>query len=234
MFAAYNKIKSDIKLLPVKVDYEYVKYHNTGFIYDKIYCDKVYMVDVSSCYATILKNKGLISVETYNYLCSIPKKERLAAVGMMAGRKNVFSINEKGEIANHVVKKSEYADYFFYCVQETYRIMDECKRLLGNDYLFSWVDAIYFNGYKNVNIVMDYLRDKHKLDTTWNVLKEFEVELRKNYYRIRYSKNDEPKTFMDIPTQEQQESKDLLTYFLNNKIEQNETRKTKIRGGQNT
>jgi len=98
--------------------------------------------------------------------------------------------------------------------------MDECKRMLGDDFLFIWVDAIYIKGDTDrAKEVVKYFKDEHNLESSINRLEEFEVELRKNYYRVRYIKDNE-KTFMDVPTPEQSEKTDLMNYLLTIKREQ--------------
>ncbi len=212
-FAAYQKIKSNLNGMPIYINDNYIRYYNTGFIHDNFYADKIFQVDINSCYASILQNNGLITKETYQYLNTLPKDERLSSVGMMASKKNIFEFDNKGKIIKHEVQKSLYSDYFFYCVQETFKIMQECKNLLGNDYLFSWVDAIYFTNENNKDIVMNFFRDKFKLNSSFHELIEFEVEMREQFYRLRYKKEN-IEHYMNIPLPENIEIKGLLNHLL--------------------
>lgn len=215
MFAAYNMVKSDLQELPTPVDIKYIKYYQTNFNHTHLYADKIYQIDIKSCYSSILRNNDLISERTNKYISELSKENRLAAIGMLASRKNIFTFNDKGEVADHEEMKSEYSDYFFFCVQETYKIMNQCKMTLGNDFLFIWVDAIYFSGnIEKAKEVMDYFKNDHNLESSVNILYEFEVEYRKDFYRVRYIK-DKEHTFMDIPTPEQHEKTELLNYLLN-------------------
>lgn len=219
MFAGYNKIRADLIELPIPVDVRYIKYYQTNFKHSSLYADKIYQIDIKSCYPSILYNSKLISDETLNYLSSISKENRLAAIGMLASKKNIFEFDDTGNVDKHFVLKSQYSDYFFFCVQETFRIMDECKFILGDDFLFIWVDAIYIKGdMEKAQQVVDYFKNEHKLSSSINELHEFEVELRKDYYRLRYIKDGES-TFMDIPTPEQSEKSEILNYLLNIKRE---------------
>ena len=52
--------------------------------------ETIYNIDIKSAYANALNVNKLLSEKTYNYLCSLSKKDRLAAVGMLASRKDVF------------------------------------------------------------------------------------------------------------------------------------------------
>jgi len=77
------------------------------------------------------------------------------------------------------------------------------------------VDAIYFKGDMNkANEVVNYFKSEHNLYSCINELFEFEVEMRKDFYRLRYIKGKD-KTFMDIPMPEQSEKTELLNYLLN-------------------
>lgn len=215
MFSAYSKIKADLKELPVPVDIRYIKYYQTNFNNTHLYADKIYQIDIKSCYASILKNHKLISEETFNSICKLSKENRLAAIGMLASKKNIFHFDEKGAVIEHIIHKSDTSDYFFFCVQETFKIMDECKYILGDDFLFIWVDAIYFIGDMQKALqVVDYFKNEHNLESSIHELNEFEVELRKDFYRCRYIKGNS-KTFMDIPLPEQSEKAELLQYLLN-------------------
>jgi len=119
MFAAYSKIKSGLQPLPKSVDIKYIKYYQTNFKYEQIYSDYIYQIDIKSCYPNILFNNGLISVATNEYMAEMSKENRLAAIGMLASKKNVFTFDDTGKVASHSVVKSELSDYFFFCVQET-------------------------------------------------------------------------------------------------------------------
>ena len=226
-FIAFQKINRELKTIPYKVDDDFVKYYQTGFLYDMFYADKIYQIDIKSCYANILHNKNLITDETYNFICSLPKDERLACVGMVAARKNIFEFDNNGKCSKHTVDINENTDYFFYCVQETYKIMDEIKKQLGSDFLFSWVDAAYITNTKNVQRVLDYMKDAHGLHATVKELHEFEVKKHKNHFIITYIKDGEP-SYINMPIPETQEQRQLINYLLTTKINDNETNKNQI------
>jgi len=216
-FGAYRKLVNSINGMPIYTNEKYLKYHNTGFIYDKFYADKIYQIDIKSCYASILRNSKLISPETYEYLATLPKAERLSSIGAMASRKTRFIFNETGRIEKYEKIKSTMSDFFFYCVQETFKIMTEAAVILGKDYLFTWVDAIYFTGETNKRKVYDYFINEHKLDASFSILEEFEVELVQDCYKLQYKK-DGVKTFMYVPTPQQEGRIRLENYLDTYKI----------------
>lgn len=216
MFTIYQKIKSELKQLPEQINIKNIKYYQTNFNYSDLYADKIYQIDIKSCYPNILLNKGLISNETFNLMSKLNKQDRLSSIGMLASKKNIFSYNQFGEWEHEVIQ-SEYSDYFFYCVQETYKIMDSCKNILDGEFLFSWVDAIYFTGGNfYADKIIRYLKEIHNLESSYNILREFEVELKANYYKLRYKK-DGIATYMNIPLPSQKEKENLLNYLLTKK-----------------
>lgn len=196
MFAAYSKIKKDIegKNLP-HVDPDKLHYYMSGFKGGEIYSDKIYNIDLKSAYASILLNKGVLSKKTFNYLQRLPKMERLVSVGMLASRKNSFHFNSKGQIISETETVSPYANFFFSAVKETYTIMNECRAILGNDFLFSWVDGIYFMNRRHKTSIMNWLKARN-LRATFSVLHEFEIEMSHECHRLTYKKDGQLKHFI--------------------------------------
>ena len=214
VFSAYNKLKANIQQLPKEVNMKFIKYYQTNFKPENFYADKIYQVDIKSCYANILNNNNIIDKTAFDYLYTLEKPERLAAVGMLASKKNVFEFDNNGKCISHEVQINPYADYFFYCVQETFLIMNEAKDILGKNFLFSWVDAIYFTGgTTQADKVIKYFKDVWKLDATFAILNQFEIEMREDFYRLRYIKEGLP-TFMNIPTGESKQKKQLVDFLL--------------------
>jgi hypothetical protein len=196
MFAAYQKIKKDIegKNLP-HVDPEKLRYYINGFNGTQIYSDKIYNIDLKAAYATILFNKGILSKKTYSYLIRLPKIERLVSVGMLASRKNTFHFNNKGVIISETETVSPFANFFFSAVKETFDIMQEMKIVLGNDFLFSWVDGVYFSNRRHKTTIMNMLKAR-KLKAAFSVLHEFEIEMNHEFHRLTYLKDGQKKYFI--------------------------------------
>jgi hypothetical protein len=196
MFAAYQYLKKDIegKNLP-HVDPDKLRYYINGFNGNQIYSDKIYNIDLKAAYATILFNKGILSKKTYRYLMRLPKIERLVSVGMLASRKNTFHFNNNGRIIAETEVISPYSNFFFAAVKETYDIMNEAKVILGNDFLFSWVDGIYFMNRRHKTSLMNFLKARN-LKASFSVLKEFEIEMNHEFHRLSYMKDGQKKYFI--------------------------------------
>jgi hypothetical protein len=141
-FAAFAKIKSDVKKKPVpEIDKDALKY----FIHDfrsNIYIGDVINIDLKSAYATVLHNDGYILRSTYDYISNCSKQERLVSVGMLASKKQKFKF-DAGRIITHEEIVSENSNYFYYAVKRTGEIMEHLKLICKENYLFTWVDGIY-------------------------------------------------------------------------------------------
>jgi len=219
VFAAYNKVKLDCKKVPVaQIKTSTLQYYSTAFQHGDFYADEIYNIDIKSAYASILYNDKLISKKTYDYLIKLPKMERLASVGMLASKKHHYEIDEKGEVTLDRIERSETSDYFFYCVKRTSEIINHVSKHLGEAFLFSWVDGIYF--YQNnekasisaMKIITDYLNENN-LKASYDKLTEFEVKDKKEYYHCRFLKEGKLKYF-NIPKIESETKNAIINHLL--------------------
>lgn len=158
---------------------------------------EVMNIDIKNAYASILFNDGFISPETFQYLEKIQKLDRLASLGMLAYKRNIFEYVE-GELKNTSVKIGEFRDVFFYCVRKTAEIMRECEEVLGKDFLFTWVDGIYFRKLSRNIILVSEILETHKLKYTIEKLSKFEVSEVGEIYFITFGGNKGDK-FFNIP-----------------------------------
>lgn len=143
VFAAYAKIKSNVKDKPIPaIGRDSLLYYQHNFK-SSFFANDVWNIDLNCAYATTLFNKKIITQETMAYLLRLPKQARLVSVGMLASRKKTFSYHE-GMLSGYEEYVSEYAPFFYLAVQETFAVMSELKKIIGTDYLFTWVDGVYF------------------------------------------------------------------------------------------
>lgn len=226
VFIAYQKLKQDIQGKPKPdVDMRRLKYYSSNLNPKFIYADTIFNIDIKSAYASILYNDNVISRDTFNYIMGLPKLDRLATVGMLAGRKNIFQFNENGKIESSVEIVSETANFFFYAVQRTYEIMNRCKGEIYDDFIFSWVDGIYFGRPCSSIVVRDVLA-QFGLKCSFDALTDFEVKDAPDYIVLTYIKDDERKVF-NLPKQNNV-IRETLYNFLANKDYQNKVEKSKI------
>jgi hypothetical protein len=218
VFSAFNSLKSEVVKTKIKpINAGKLSYFAENFGFDNFYTDYIFNIDIKSAYATILKNDGLISEKTFTFISSLPKQERLACVGMLAGKKNIFTINEQGETVTDETIISPTSDYFFHCVKRTAEIMKGAAKYLGNAFLFSWVDGIYFlenekAGTNAGNILKEYF-EKLNLKTSFEKLNSFEVEAKKDFYKVSYLKEDKKK-ILNVPKKDSLTIKKISEHLL--------------------
>lgn len=147
VFIAYKKILKDLREFtanepPIieKGDIDFYSFNKDIKPVKPAYCRNI---DLKSAYATILFNDGFISENTYEYIQKLPKIDRLACIGMMASRKEIFTYTD-GINTGYTEEINEMQDYFYHCVKRTQSIMANLAEKLERDFIFSWVDSVYY------------------------------------------------------------------------------------------
>ena len=219
VFAAAAKIKNDLKDFEVpEIDMTRTKYYDTCFKGGAFYADKVWNIDIKSAYTSILKNAGYITEETSLYIQNLPKLERLAALGMLASRKEIYVHSASGAVIKMEERINPLSNFFFYCVQETEKIIQMCvNQILYDAFLFSWVDGIY---YVNHNpeyhiLTQQYLKRDFNLDSTLQQLTDFEVKLHKEFYNISFIDEKMKHKVFNVPIPETELKKKIIAHLLN-------------------
>lgn len=235
-FAAYSKVKSDVKnFKPPRINRAELKYFEHDFNKGDFAEPYVINIDIKSAYATMLFNNGYISKETYNYLCKIDKLDRLASVGMLASKKYCFDYDRDNSLVNYEKIVSELENFFYYCVIETAKIMADLKKIAHNVYLFTWVDGIYFKPDENVLFeIEDYMRDVN-LKWTTSILEQFKVVNKGKKIQCTFWKPGETKDGFDmmemkrfyVPARANMLAEDLVNYLTYQNIRQDETGNSK-------
>ncbi len=199
VFAAFSKIKSDVTKWSAnempEIDKSALLYFDSYRFKKDLHLSHVYNIDLKSAYATVLFNDLFISEETFKYISKLPKMDRLACVGMLASRKEIFRYDESGDMYENEKRVSEMEGYFYHCVERVSKIMQDVKDIVGNKYLFTWVDGIYFDGEENLEKVSKYLEEinyKHSVD----LLNDFSVTACKNYDVVSFKKEGKFKEFV--------------------------------------
>lgn len=193
-FIAGAKIKRDIKLTGLKkpeINNSDLRYFNFNEIALPLINKPVYCIDIKSAYANVLKNSALITDNTFKYMANLDKKDRLACVGMLASKKDHFNMVGNDCIDTFTIR-NENENFFYYCVDTTHRIMNLCKKEIGHDFLFFWVDGIFFQGAENIPIIQRILTEKgykYSLDGC----SEFQFIDTDTEKKIIYYKNEEKK-----------------------------------------
>lgn len=181
--------------------------------------ERVYNIDIKGAYGNCLYNSGLITEGTYNYLMSLKKDERLPSVGMLA-RSHVKYHYQEGTCVDVETYRAPTAELFFYLIAEIDRIMREIQWILGNDFLFYWVDGVFFKDgtpAKKVSEVERYLTDLG-YHYSYELCNDFFFENVEGQCRILMQKNAELKEwrFRDSNERDREISKMLHEIYENN------------------
>jgi hypothetical protein len=146
VFIAYNKIVADLKKSDKTVeilqgDWSTENFDSKNGLKPCSY-KTVLNLDITSAYPYCLFINKLICLDTFNYLMALPKNERLPAIGMIA-KKSVWIDYQKGKATAWDVKTGEYANIFFFVIQQITDLMAWAADIAGDDFLFYWVDGIF-------------------------------------------------------------------------------------------
>ncbi len=216
LFAAYAMLKKQVTRKPVeKINPQVLTYFTSRNFKTDFYADRIYNIDLKAAYASILYTDKFINRKLYTYLMKLPKQERLAAVGMLAGKKTSYEVDLFGTITNRQTVISETADYFFYCVKRTSQLIQIAREILGDDYIFSWVDGIYFLGQgdgKEVAKPVIELFKSYGIKCTFETLTDFHVQIKPTCYHCTYSKGEKRK-FINVPKIDTEFTKKLTDYL---------------------
>ena len=225
VFIAANKIRKDVLQSEYAQDiltstFERHNYDNDQTISD-YWADSLFNIDISGAYASCLYLSGLITHETYAYLNRLAKDERLPACGMLAKSHTTWTY-ENGECTNVEVVRAATAPVFYYLIAEVNNAMQACKWELGKDFLFYWVDGIFFKpdtSKRKVKKVEQILSDRG-YRYKYEKVEKFNLYKRNNVYVVDMVKNDIQKHY---EFQDSQIGKDLA-YIINEQTKRNSHR----------
>jgi len=120
---------------------------------------EVYNIDLTAAYLYVLKNLEIISNGLFDKLLNLPKIDRLASIGTLASKKLIFSYDQNGDLKEEaqIIEDKELSNVFYLCVEEVNLLMNICRDLLGDDFIFYWVDGIYFKNKNQLDLLHKHL-----------------------------------------------------------------------------
>lgn len=146
-FLAYNKIKTDLITWTANempdIKKENCTYYDFSRKLKTVTGRDFTNMDLTAAYATILYNNLFIQKSTFEYIMKLPKMDRLVCVGMLASKKDLFTY-QNGVAITHEEIINPLENYFYYCVDYTANLMRDIAVRLENDFIFSWVDSVYY------------------------------------------------------------------------------------------
>lgn len=216
-FAAAFKVKSDCEKKPMPtLIKENCQFSNFN-IKDEFFLDEIYGIDITNCYASVLFNAGFISWQTLGYITSLSKLDRLGAIGMLASNKKVFHFDKNNKLTEYEDIISSTENYFYFAVNETFKIMDQAKEIMIensmlSNYLFTWVDCIYFREKESIEKITNYF-DSINLKYKVKNYTQFLVKRKKRNFHLSFYEDEKMKTFF-IPLPENRIKKQLENIIL--------------------
>ena len=187
-FIASKKIVSDyeksgihLENIPTSV-IKYYNFNNKPFFYDR-----AILIDINAAYPTALKNTGIITEETFNFLMRLKKIQRLKAIGMLASIKTIYEFEKTELIATRKTDKKEFADIYYYASYEIGEILQKCSTINKNDFLFFWFDGIYIKpNWIYATEIMELLK-KNNFNFSVSWIENFEAKELKNTFKINWT-----------------------------------------------
>lgn len=163
-------------------------------------------VDISSAYAKVLLNYGLINQSLFDEMTKkIPKEDRLKSVGLLGTIKTQVTYR-KGEAPIIDMIKSDFAKYFFFCCHVTGEVMELARRRAKEDFIYFWVDGIAVRKERATEI-MNYIESlgfPSKL--------EYITECKKGEGVITYRKDGKKKT-LHLPKRRTVENSEAIDFL---------------------
>jgi hypothetical protein len=137
-YVALKFIKTDYKNL----DIQYIDVNKSikeGNVYEKVCC-----IDIKNAYWQTALLMDIIDSEIYNEGLKKDKITRLASLGSLAKRKDYYSFD--GNRYKHVntVRSFETENLWFAICKKVSDVMQELVKIIGDDFIFYWVDGLYF------------------------------------------------------------------------------------------
>lgn len=213
-FSMFNKLKKEVTCYLLKNEIAQCK---NIYYYDitpkpDFKVEKVFNVDLTAAYLHVLKNEKIISAELFEELNALEKQDRLSIVGMLASKKSVYSFNDQGEIINfEILENKALRNVFFHCVNITFLIMQEIKNLIGESYIYSWVDGVYYTNEMDHFLIEDYLL-KLEYPFKTETLENFVYKNEKEHVAIIFDKGIKTKTF-NLPIKNNKFAADIYNYL---------------------
>ena len=210
-FIGGAKIKKDIRASNVEypeIDKNTLEYFDFADVEKlKKTGENIFNIDLKSAYARVLLNHNLITENTFFYLQHIPKEDRLASAGMLASRKDIYY-----KVGRELIKKetinSNTENYFFMCVKHVAEIMREIKKILAEDFVYSWVDGVFFENKKNEIKIEKYLKSiKHPF--TLEEVTNFRYFSDEKNKKIIFSKSGKEKS-LNLPNKNSEQINAIL------------------------
>jgi len=142
----------------IVVDRTKIKYIKQGKLKKNYwYSKEIWEIDLNAAYWNFAFKSGYISKELFEEGKKVSKMCRLVSLGNLAKCVSVLNFNGSEFEFKETLRSEATEGVFFDVSQQTDAIMNLCRAIADNDFLFYWVDAIFIQGSKAKNEVENYL-----------------------------------------------------------------------------
>jgi hypothetical protein len=147
-----KKIKKHVKDNFVAMKFVNKNYKNSNIKYIDVnpkikagdVVEGVCCLDIKSAYWRTALLMGVISREIYDKGLAIDKITRLASLGSLAKKKEVYTFDGEEYKRVDIVRSYDTENIWFALCARVSELMQKMIDDLGDDFLFYWVDGIYF------------------------------------------------------------------------------------------
>lgn len=121
---------------------------------------ELYAVDISAAYWCCAKNLNFIDEELFKegFKKKYSKKGRLISIGALASQPTLCKFDGK----KYVYSKFEElptANIFYKCAEVVNDLINNIAFILGKDFVFFWVDCVFFYEKKNIQVVENLFKN---------------------------------------------------------------------------
>lgn len=204
---ALKFIDEDFKSL--KIDYIKVNDFKSG---DRI--DDLVYIDVNGAYWKTAYNLGVINFRIYKRGLDVDKVVRLASLGSLAKRKDIWTFDGKDFKKQKAVHSNTTENIWFAICKRVSDVMSEIAKKIGSNFVFYWVDGIYVkNDVKTIAEISEMFL-KHGYTTKMDYVPY--VEFVEKGFKVQGAIEDDVKQFSW--SVDKADRKPISTYIENHRL----------------
>lgn len=199
IFIATNKIKKDIseqgiyfEKLSANDIYFFDKYPKEGLF------ENCFLIDLTNAYPTALFNMGVIKKETFDYINTLKKIDKLRAIGSLATRKIIreYEFDKLKSINQEAIKNEGFA--YFYAAHKIGEVMQAAERKAKETHLFTWFDGIYLKSKEHATEIIKEINNLG-FNCKLSELIYFKSEKTKRNILVKWHEKEKKEKSINIP-----------------------------------
>ena len=162
--------------------------------------------DIVKAYYMAAYNLGYISMDFFLKCIELPKVTRLRLIGSIATSKTIFKY-ENGKLTGkpEIKENEDLRKAWFHICKYVDEAMRNLAKLLGNDFLFYWVDGLYCLANPNIDAYIRHCTLKYGFDFEYKMVDQIVVE-----------RDEKKKSMLVKAFKSGEDPKKPTCYYLNN------------------